>query len=198
MAILNDSIYMCSGIFEWQRSLREKFRSGLWLLIVIATFGSHIQLNAITKGSNISRYYTLHYKGSSWTWNIPDSKVHGTNMGPIWGRQGSGGPHVGPMNFAIWEPLNSQMIGNRLDAYCEDTIDWVTWPRSVKPSSPNMFSYIQYFHEAIMIVLFAMEFENNTSVYGCLTVIWYMLNGNARKFAAELTKEYHPSCIFSN
>ena len=32
----------------------------------------------------------------------PDSKVHGANMGPIWGRQGPGGPHVGPMNLAIW------------------------------------------------------------------------------------------------
>ena len=34
--------------------------------------------------------------------NCPDSKVHGANMGPIWGRQDPGGPHVGPMNFAIW------------------------------------------------------------------------------------------------
>ena len=33
----------------------------------------------------------------------PDSKVPGANMGPIWGRQDRGGPHVGPMNFAIWE-----------------------------------------------------------------------------------------------
>ena len=32
----------------------------------------------------------------------PDSKVHGANMGPIWGRQDPGGPHVGPMNFALW------------------------------------------------------------------------------------------------
>ena len=32
----------------------------------------------------------------------PDSKVHGANMGPIWGRQDPGGPHVGPMNFAVW------------------------------------------------------------------------------------------------
>ena len=32
----------------------------------------------------------------------PDSKVHGVNMGPIWGRQDPGGPHVGPVNFAIW------------------------------------------------------------------------------------------------
>ena len=30
------------------------------------------------------------------------SKVHGANMGSIWGRQVQGGPHVGPMNFAIW------------------------------------------------------------------------------------------------
>ena len=35
-------------------------------------------------------------------WDVPDSKVHGANMGPIWGRQDPGGPHVGPMNFAIW------------------------------------------------------------------------------------------------
>ena len=33
---------------------------------------------------------------------VPDSKVYGANMGPIWGRQDPGGPHVGPMNFAIW------------------------------------------------------------------------------------------------
>ena len=33
---------------------------------------------------------------------VPDSKVHGANMGPIWGRKEPGGPHVGPINFAIW------------------------------------------------------------------------------------------------
>ena len=26
-------------------------------------------------------------------------------MGPIWGRQDPGGPHVGPMNFAIWDAI---------------------------------------------------------------------------------------------
>ena len=34
---------------------------------------------------------------------FPDSKVHGANMGPIWGLQDPSGPHVGPMNFAIWD-----------------------------------------------------------------------------------------------
>ena len=45
-----------------------------------------------------------------WSWKVlfleifllRNSKVHGANMGPIWGRQDPGGPHVGPMNFAIW------------------------------------------------------------------------------------------------
>ena len=32
----------------------------------------------------------------------PHSKVDGANMGPTWARQDPGGPHVGPMNFAIW------------------------------------------------------------------------------------------------
>ena len=32
---------------------------------------------------------------------IPDSKVHGANMGPIWVLSAPDGPHVGPMNLAI-------------------------------------------------------------------------------------------------
>ena len=37
----------------------------------------------------------------------PDSKVHGANMGPIWGRQDPGGPHVGHMNLDIWDTSKS-------------------------------------------------------------------------------------------
>ena len=37
----------------------------------------------------------------------PDSKVHGANMGSIWGRQDPGGPHAGPVNFSIWELILS-------------------------------------------------------------------------------------------
>ena len=33
--------------------------------------------------------------------NIPDNKVRGDNIGPIWGQQDQGGPNVGPMDFAI-------------------------------------------------------------------------------------------------
>ena len=34
--------------------------------------------------------------------DYPDSKVHGANVGPIWGRKDPDGLHVGPVNFAIW------------------------------------------------------------------------------------------------
>ena len=40
--------------------------------------------------------------------NKPDSKIHWANMGSSWDRQDAGGPHVGPMDFAIWEPLKSE------------------------------------------------------------------------------------------
>ena len=36
---------------------------------------------------------------------LPDNKVHGTDMGPIWGRQDPGGPHVGPMSLAMWADI---------------------------------------------------------------------------------------------
>ena len=42
-------------------------------------------------------------KDSKPTWTTPDSKVYGANMGPIWGRQDPGGPHVGPMKFRTLE-----------------------------------------------------------------------------------------------
>ena len=43
---------------------------------------------------------------------IPDSKVHGANMGPIWGRQDPGGPHVGHVNLAIGDPLTATVDFN--------------------------------------------------------------------------------------
>ena len=35
--------------------------------------------------------------------NIPDNKVHGANMGPTWVLSAPDGPHIGPMNLAIWD-----------------------------------------------------------------------------------------------
>ena len=45
----------------------------------------------------------------------PDSKVHGANMGPIWGQQDPGGSHVGPMNIAIWEAISKMLLYGEWD-----------------------------------------------------------------------------------
>ena len=42
--------------------------------------------------------------------SCPDSKIHGANMGPIWGRQDPGGPHVGPMNFTLWVSVRNPLV----------------------------------------------------------------------------------------
>ena len=34
---------------------------------------------------------------------IPDSKIHGANMGPTRVLSAPGESHVGPMNLAIWD-----------------------------------------------------------------------------------------------
>ena len=46
----------------------------------------------------------------------PDSKVHGANMVPIWGRHDPRGPHVGPMNFIIWGayPMGANILRSLL------------------------------------------------------------------------------------
>ena len=55
--------------------------------------------------------HAVHY--ASFTVNCekicPDSKVHGTYMGPTLGEQNPGGPHVGPMILAIWVVYSGQV-----------------------------------------------------------------------------------------
>ena len=55
----------------------------------------------------------------------PDSKVHGANMGPIWGRQDPGGPHVGPMNFAIWDVLCICCIHGKCFPFYWPYVRWI-------------------------------------------------------------------------
>ena len=64
--------------------------------------------------SELQRQASASLRGNRVAWTMdwlqsltPDNKVHGTNMGPTWGRQDPGGPHVGPMNFAIWDVIDA-------------------------------------------------------------------------------------------
>ena len=77
----------------------------------------------------------------------PDGKVHGAYMGPIWGRQVPGGPHVDPMNFSIWDCITVHMytvivirktIGQN-DVTIPKSTD-ITWNKNVERMDGQHFS----------------------------------------------------------
>ena len=68
--------------------------------------------------------------------NTPDSKVHGANMEPIWGRQDPGGRHVGPMNFAIWGtvdilPHEGDNTERKYNGWCSATMLTCCWKEKI-------------------------------------------------------------------
>ena len=70
---------------------------------------------------------------------FPDSKVHGANMGPTWGRQDPGGSHVGHMNLAIWVvlkmPISPECITSPQILWSLKMHSWSIGMRRVIPSS---------------------------------------------------------------
>ena len=62
---------------------------------------------------NIHRHITKSLLESYIDFNMdipyPDSKIRGANMGPTWVLAAPGGPHVGPMNLAIWVGMESNI-----------------------------------------------------------------------------------------
>ena len=75
---------------------------------------------------------------------VPDSKVYGANMGPTWGRQDPGGPHVGPMNFAIWGVSHyGDMKGHDYPPETLDSKDFSgkMWP-NVATKNPSWISLL--------------------------------------------------------
>ena len=75
------------------------------------------------------------------------SKVYGANTGPIWGRQDPGGPHVGPMNFAIWVAISMHYSKVRnIDMAWE----LYTWENGSAPDCIRSESYI-YIHICVCV-----------------------------------------------
>ena len=82
----------------WYRLHFVHSKSTIWQSFDSAVF--YIQCICCNQFSS-NRHAIAHLIGLRY--RVPDSKVHVANMGPIWGQQDPGGPHVGPRNFAIWD-----------------------------------------------------------------------------------------------
>ena len=79
------------GSHYWEMAVAITCGYGGYLLPLLA---AHSSLNFVI-GAGWLTFFVVE--------DIPESKVHGANMGPIWGRQDPGGSHVGPVNLAIWD-----------------------------------------------------------------------------------------------
>ena len=88
---------LCISIDNTNEHIRGTVDSNLFFFIesLIPNWYLHILQPTLFSLENI-------YSRLNHIFEYPDSKVHGANMGPIWGRQDPGGPHVSPMNFVIW------------------------------------------------------------------------------------------------
>ena len=81
---------------------------------IFVRFGSNFNNVKLVIMVPSSKSATSHYLNHWWPslmLHIPGSKVQGANMRPIWGRQGPGGAHVGPMNLAIWDMYHHSPMG---------------------------------------------------------------------------------------
>ena len=74
----------------------------------------------------------------------PDSKVHGVNMGPIWGQQDPGGPHVGPMNFVMFAKYSYKRCSIACVGLCPAMFSFPFW--IVVDSSGRLFHNLSTNH----------------------------------------------------
>ena len=111
----------------------------------------------------------------------PNSKVHGANMGPSWGRQDPGGPHVGPMNFAIWVVYFIQM---------DIIFQW--WSSVIYYNFHNNHytQNITYFTTPVFLLRWAQHCYNNTaSVYTTNKPVVFVCISNALYIQAGCISE---------
>ena len=98
-----------------------------------------------------------------------DSKVHGANMGPIWGRQDPGGPYIGPMNFAIWvssSDILPKTVSLQMIIICANT-----WPYKYKYMNFMVFKQLKSKVTLWKLNVISMEADNPSPDVSWLSLI---------------------------
>ena len=90
-------------------------------------------------------------------YDYPDSKVHGANMGPIWGRQNPGGPHIGPMLSGYPVSVIMSCLNRRLLISIWEKIILLCKILSYHASSRLVYCFNEYGKKMGQITYFAMN-----------------------------------------
>ena len=89
---------------------KETFSWSWYSLITSCSRITSNHLNCATTTDKQHATFAIIWSRFSINIGCPDSKIHGTNMGPTWVRSAPGGHHVSPMNLAIGLIIKSPCI----------------------------------------------------------------------------------------
>ena len=109
----------------------------------------------ITRSKWLLRFAVRFDKESS-----PDSKIHRANMGPIWGQQDPGGPHVGPMNFAIWVNMNAYAHVKARSLEKENTSVLTNIKHYLRGENKSNKNKVWLYHEIFWYIQILMHKDN--------------------------------------
>ena len=94
--------------------------------------------------------------------SIPDSKVHGDNMEPIWVLSAPDGPHVGPMNLAIRDFTDGKSPLVQVISWCSSKRHLAfTWTNAAQDHQHN--AILAHLHLNKMAAISQMTFSNASS-----------------------------------
>ena len=126
---------------------------------------------------NIASYHShgIASWGDERSEDIPDSKVNGVNVRRTWGRQDPGGPHVGHMNFAIWDisyrTNDFNRLANLITISLQHIIPYV-WICSIKYRSDNV-CISHYNHMKLWIIDIHTLLSLDVSIFRPLLMLWH-------------------------
>ena len=142
----------------------------------------------------------------------PDSKIHGANMGPIWGRQDPGGPHVDPMNLAIWVAVKVVRLMSHVCSrikvchakfyimliqyalwLCEIGLAWYINDIDDGATYCITFSYI---HHACYVAIAGVMFSNKPSIDAVSYLLMNLLNPLAPGRCGCIFKVQFPNSLY--
>ena len=103
-----DSMWPNNGLVRWCTCVNRPWWVPCFCLLLVWSYRFHPYPSGLHQWhwGNMSSYHfsengLCNHNKAKHNQMCPDSKVHGDNVRPTWGRQATGGPHVGPINFAI-------------------------------------------------------------------------------------------------
>ena len=164
----------------------------VWLVLVLP---NSMNLQCHCPGDKESRHLVASWRLTvicHGAYRAPDSKVHGANMGPIWGRQDPGGSHVDPMSLAIWGSTDSSphlTPGAGVELYQEGRHSFKLTNKMTWYERQAVYNHRKY--DCLLNILFRRRTNETSKLLITVPVKWEVMKSIWRRFVNETTSQVH-------